>query len=163
MTARVRQNMKPDWVIRSLSDILLSGEEMEQKTVSETIRFHGFGEDELGRLKRRWGSLSISSQQPELVEVPSGIVESRKRSSTRGNKHVVGVYNQDGEPVVSSARIRDQAVVPARSPSFAADIPKDPRCAYYLGVDAAHFGHFLLETLCRAWAWPGCVHDEPVA
>lgn len=127
---------------------------MGQQIDWSAIQLHGFGEEELRLLKAQWASLSVTSQQPELIEVPSGIVESRNRSSTRGGKWVVGVYDRNGDPVSSSLRVRDSQASPTQRPLCPADISKDPRCAYYLGVDAAHFGHFLLETLCRAWAWP---------
>jgi capsular polysaccharide biosynthesis protein len=40
------------------------------------------------------------------------------------------------------------------------DAVRDRRRAYFLGVNARHFGHFLLETLCRAWAWKGQEDDR---
>ena len=65
-----------------------------------------------------------------------------------------GVYGKDGRLIGSSVRIRGDERVEGELPQeYLHHATSDRRSAYYLGAGEKHYGHFLLEVLCRAWAW----------
>ncbi len=71
----------------------------------------------------------------------------------RGKKNS-GVYDRENRLIASSARVRGSDRVEGELDRR--DLLKavrDKRDAYYLGCGEKHYGHFLLEVLCRAWAW----------
>jgi len=111
-----------------------------------------FGDADVEFFRRSVAKLVVHEQDPAIVEVedcvvPPGKIEGSKRS---------GVYDRNGILVAGSARARGGAArVPDEIPedSELRDAVQDSRTAYYLGRGAGHFGHFLLETFCRAWGW----------
>jgi hypothetical protein len=120
----------------------------------ERIQFHYFSEPQLHRMRAQWQSLSIIEGDPGVAMVPRGLIAKPPQKSTVGSPMVIGVYDADGQPVTASIRFRgDPAQQKPEPSSHLHDSVRDRRAAYYLGVGANHYGHFLLETLCRAWAW----------
>ncbi|MGH6889596.1 MAG: glycosyltransferase family 61 protein [Rhizomicrobium sp.] len=68
---------------------------------------------------------------------------------------VACVYDRDNEPVEASARLRGFGGRSAPEPDAITlrEARRDNRSAYFLAINTLHYGHFLLEALCRAWAW----------
>lgn len=105
--------------------------------------------------------LSDRLARPLVAEqVTGGIVfpTERKDENIRriGNGVSAGVRRNDGKPIRDSGLIRNFRQVVAIAP-MASQITDDPRKVIYGGVYIRHFGHFLLETLCRLW----CARDYP--
>jgi hypothetical protein len=117
------------------------------------IRFHFFRDIE--PIRSQCESLSIHQEQPAIAEVPGGLVHDLQPSFIHHNDALVGVYDNDNQAVGASVRVRgDPAERGAGKKETRFDgVVQDGRAAYYLGASALHYGHFLLETLCRAWAW----------
>lgn len=121
----------------------------------ERIHFHFFADDELGHLRAHWKHLAICKDRPACVEVPGGTLPKLALSAKQPRNRLVCVYDRDYRPVEASVRIRESGrdgIRELRSADFSG-AHRDNRSAYFLGVNARHYGHFLLETLCRAWAW----------
>lgn len=118
----------------------------------EQIRFHFFGSQYLRRLALSSRDLRIIHGKPEIADVCGGIVPKPFRSA---GKMVAGVLDREYRMVEPSVRRGGVAQGDDNEPR--ADIidkaTSDGRAAHYLGYGAIHFGHFLLETLSRAWAW----------
>jgi hypothetical protein len=117
----------------------------------EQLHFHFFPPGRLDRLRAMWGDISICAEQPGLVEVPGGVTTPR----VVNGKRISGVYDRDNRLVASSARIRgkDSRVDEDADLDDLLKAREDDRDAYYLGRGESHYGHFILETMCRAWAW----------
>lgn len=117
------------------------------------IEFHFFTPWQIGRIAKQAERLSLHARDPEIVEVGGGIVPPERRPA---GKILAGVYEVTGELVESSLPFRGNSI-PSSFRQSGFDIPRacvdDPRTAYFLGMSGAHYGHFLLETLSRAWAW----------
>jgi Glycosyltransferase 61 len=117
----------------------------------EQLHFHFFPPRRLDRLRAMWGDISIREEQPGLIEVPGGVTTP---GSVNG-KRISGVYDRDNRLIASSPRIRgkDSRVDGDADLDDLLTAREDGRDAYYLGRGENHYGHFILETLCRAWAW----------
>jgi hypothetical protein len=117
----------------------------------DRLQFHLFPEQRLRRLRAAWGNISVHTEQPGLLEVADGAVTA---GSVGGNR-IYGIYDRNSRLVPSSARVRGNGGREDGSvdPHDLLQTVSDPRDAYYLGRGDGHYGHFLLETLCRAWAW----------
>ena len=121
----------------------------------ERIHFHFFGLEEIRSVRAGWQNLSIRLDWPEVSEVPQGVIPKLRAPLVRRNARVICVYDRNDEPVEASARLRG-----FEAPSSAEldrmilrEARRDNRSAYFLGINTLHYGHFLLEALCRAWAW----------
>lgn len=119
------------------------------------IHFHFFPDEELRNLHMHWQDLTIRSDAPEIVEVPNGIIPKLTLPFITQNNRVVCVYDHEHRPVEASARLRSpgKRSMPDLGPAELCEVRRDDRSAYFLGINARHYGHFLLETLSRAWAW----------
>jgi hypothetical protein len=115
------------------------------------LRFHFFPESQIRRLRDMSGDLSISLVRPSLVEIPGGVTT----QGAADGKTISGVYDRNSCLVASSFRIRgkDGRVDGDAEPDDLSKAVRDERDAYYLGRGSSHYGHFILETLSRAWAW----------
>lgn len=117
---------------------------------NEQLQFHGFSASELDRLQTVRNTLSIEEQLPGLEEVEAGTVAPLKYRGVKNS----GVYDAVGAIVASSARVRGATRIEgALEGDWLTGAIRDKRSAYYLGAGEKHYGHFLLEVLCRAWAW----------
>jgi len=107
--------------------------------------------------------LSIRTERPEVSEVPHGVIPMLPSPALRKNKRIVCVYDRNDQPVEASVRIRGFGAQLSAEPDRMAlrEARQDDRSAYFLGTTTRHYGHFLVDTLCRAWAWKergeGCV------
>lgn len=120
------------------------------------LKFHFFTPNELQRFNSgKWQKAGVSADRPGVTEVRGGIVPGLKLSDTFHRPVCVGVFDSNGEPVVASIQFRGikERSGDVLAPSIVANSKLDSRSAYYLGIDASRYGHFILETLCRAWAW----------
>ncbi|HWY14548.1 MAG TPA: glycosyltransferase 61 family protein [Rhizomicrobium sp.] len=117
------------------------------------IRFYFFRTIE--HIRSRCEGLSIHQEQPAIAEVPGGLVHDLELQFIQHNDAIVGVYDNDNQPVEASVTFRGDPTErgPGKKETRFDGVIRDGRAAYYLGARAAHYGHFLLETLCRAWAW----------
>lgn len=121
------------------------------------LRFHGFEEPQLRALRAARAGLSIVTQRPERAEVADGTIAPLKYRGTKNS----GVYDASQRLVELSARVRGETHVEgALRPDQLRNAATDRRHAYYLGSGEKHYGHFLLEVLCRAWAWEECGKDR---
>ncbi|MGH6889585.1 MAG: glycosyltransferase family 61 protein [Rhizomicrobium sp.] len=95
-------------------------------------------------------------ENPEVVEVPGGIVP-----MPEAPEKAIGVFDRDIRLVEGSLDADRHLVRGHWNPDAAAlrTLRHDRRTAYYLGVSEGQYGHFLLETLSRAWAWNSEAHD----
>jgi capsular polysaccharide biosynthesis protein len=127
-----------------------------ERFIAETpnISFLYFDSRDIDLLGRKLSRLVIHDRSPGTFEIndcviPTGAFEGLKRS---------GVYDEDNVLVEGSARVRGTNPQPDREPDRAEleTAVRDSRSAYYLGRGGSHFGHFLLETFCRAWAFEKC-------
>lgn len=119
------------------------------------IHFHFFDREEIRKIRAGWQNLTVRTDRPEISEVPDGIIPKLPLSLVSGNMRVVCVYDRNNEPVASSARLRgfESRAIKGRHRVALRDARRDDRPAYFLGLNTMHYGHFLLESLCRAWAW----------
>ena len=114
-------------------------------------------------------------QLPSIVDipcalraVPNAIVTPQRRSSVDATKRISGaVYDSDGQ-IIEECRFSDgpdnpRSVWAENSPNVAIDRTKDMRrvegTCLYLGGFRRHFGHFMLESLARAWGLIGLDPD----
>jgi len=140
-----------------------SGPDTATITGWDGLIFHFFPPDELKRFNsRKWRKAIVSADSPGVAEVPGGIVPGLKLSDTYHDPVSVGVFDSNGEPVIASIQFRGHRKTQGDvlNPSAVRDAKLDNRHAFYLGVDASRYGHFILETLCRAWAWEDHRHCE---
>jgi hypothetical protein len=131
----------------------------------DRLYFHFFSPIEIARLRSgKWQKLQIRTDEPGVTEVPRGIVGALRKSDTHRSRASIGVYDADGHEVRNSGQFRGVKKHFGNTPSIRVpqDVVRDRRNAYYLGIDASRYGHFILETLCRAWAWKENCHDIAV-
>lgn len=121
----------------------------------EQMHLHYFSDEEARNLRTQWADLSIRPEKPEVIEIASGLIHNQNLSFTINNKAIVGVYDDHNNPVDASIRSRGASEERGKEKKETRfdNFSIDDRVVYYLGVKARHYGHFLLETLCRAWAW----------
>lgn len=117
---------------------------------ADTLHYHGFQDSELSLLKAARSQLTLRAASPSLIEVVGGtIVPLRYRGRTS-----CGVYDGNDNPVPLSARFRGtEPVEGTLTPEQLRPVASSTRHAFFLGSGEKHYGHFLLEVLCRAWAW----------
>jgi capsular polysaccharide biosynthesis protein len=122
----------------------------------ERLHFYFFPKKSFRNLTLTLAETSVCSAQPEIVDVPDGATTG---GSYRGNT-VSGVYDANNHVVAASERVRraGKRVDRKANERDLLSATRDRRDAYYLGRGETHFGHFILETLCRAWAWD--VHGD---
>ncbi len=69
-----------------------------------------------------------------------------------------GLYDGNGLLLEAAGRFRgptrERAGPVPYTPQRLAGLPLQPGPFFYLGRYTPHYGHFLLDTLCRLWAWP---------
>lgn len=109
------------------------------------LYLHHFTRAELETLQSRLGHLSVCKEDPGIVEVPDGIIP-----KPEAPQRTLGVFDRDGHLVEASLNADRH---PVRGRGAARGGQRDRRTAFYLGVGEWQYGHFLLETLSRAWAW----------
>jgi Glycosyltransferase 61 len=99
--------------------------------------------------------LSIRTDLPEVSEVPHGVIRTLPSPAYRKQRRIVCVYDRNDQPVEASVRIRGFDAQLSAEPDRMAlrEARRDNRSAYFLGTTTRHYGHFLVDTLCRAWAW----------
>jgi hypothetical protein len=120
----------------------------------DSVHFHHFEQKELDELRTEWKHMTILSDAPSVVDVPSGLIPRISRSVLSNSEMVDCVYDADDRPVAAAARVRRSGTrSPAAGSVAFGHVARDERTAYFLGENARHFGHFLLETLSRGWAW----------
>ena len=123
---------------------------LNNMATSDNLHFHCFQSSDLDRLTAICGTLEIRAERPSRVDVAACTVAPLKY---RGKKNS-GVYDRNYRLVAGSERIRDHVRVEGElDPRELRGAARDGRDAYYLGSGDKHYGHFLLEVLCRAWAW----------
>jgi hypothetical protein len=124
---------------------------------SETVRFHHYGELDMQLMRAAWQELTVHTQRPRLTEVDQGTVAPLNYHGKKNS----GIYDANSALVVSSTRFRGmERVETDLDRSDLRDAMKDNRNAYYLGCGEKHYGDFLLEVLCRAWAWQESGRDR---
>jgi len=129
--------------------------ELASSETQDRIRFHFFGDNEIRNFRVKWGHLSVRRSRPEITEVACGLINNLDAAFTQKNDLIVGVRDGENRPVEAAMRYRGDPAdqrIGKEEPVGGYEL-RDHRAAYYLGVRAHHYGHFLLETLCRAWAW----------
>jgi hypothetical protein len=125
---------------------------------SERIRFDLFDGRKTERVRMRVERLQVRPEPPEVAEISRGILAVEKTADRRplGAR---GVCDESGSVFSASVSLRGKQVSSKRDapPRELLDrAPLQPGTAYYLGDlrhHNAHYGHFLLETLSRAWDW----------
>ncbi len=117
------------------------------------IFFHYFDEKEMQQTRTKVSRLSIRTDEPEIVKVDRGIVPERQFIAAK--KCVVGIFDSDHRLVTASIRTGGggKGIGPQPDAAVLENAEFDNRNACYFGHASVHFGHFLLETLSRAWAW----------
>jgi hypothetical protein len=117
----------------------------------QRLHFYFFDKPQIRRWGRIWKDLSIVAKKPELLDVERAVTTRGSGDGTR----ISGVYDRDNKLVGPSVRTRGKERRPDGEPGHdeLKHAPDDRRDAYYLGPGSSHYGHFILETLCRAWAW----------
>jgi hypothetical protein len=117
----------------------------------EFLNFVFFSEQHIRPLRATWTDIGIRAEQPDLEDVASAATTP---GAGRG-KPVSGVYDSHNNMVAASARVRGKERPVDAEPDRESLLKAvhDGRDAYYLGRGENHYGHFILETLCRAWAW----------
>lgn len=116
------------------------------------IHFHNFDRRYLKQLGGPGEKFSIREEQPPVTVVEHGAVAA---ASLQPHERFLGVYDSFGQPVESSIPKRGGKQVPfdrLDAPSLT-NARSDGRTAYYIGYTSKQYGHFILETLSRAWAW----------
>jgi hypothetical protein len=70
-----------------------------------------------------------------------------------------GLYDGEGRLIAAAGRFQGPGRVASGPAAYTAQrLPGLPFHAgpfFYLGRFTSHYGHFLVDTLCRLWAWPG--------
>lgn len=116
------------------------------------IHFHGFNDSHMTRLSAPAAKLQIREGSPPLLEVMQGCVSP---VSLKKQARHIGVYDKHENLVGASVATRRESHI-ALSRVDRASLRQakiDNRAAYYLGCSSRQYGHFILETLSRAWAW----------
>jgi len=125
---------------------------------SDRIQFSLFDQAKLARFRRRIAALSIEERAPATIELPYGVL-SAGESSGQDRLGPRGVCDSFGKFVNSSVGLRgNQFGMEIKGPDAAVldEALRDDRSVYYLGdlrYHRGHYGHFLLDTLSRAWNW----------
>jgi hypothetical protein len=137
-----------------------SGSELSLSDRWDRIHFHFFPVREVQSFLSKWGNLSVAHTRPEIVEVADGLINNLEPEFTLKNNLIIGVRNKNDQPVEASClrRVNSGERQTGKEECKRGHVLQDCRTAYYLGVKAKHYGHFLLDTLCRAWAWEECGH-----
>lgn len=125
---------------------------------TDRIRFELFSDRRIGQLRAMLASLVVRSEPPKVVEVAQGVLAAEMGADGRplGAR---GVCDELGSVLPASlslrgAQYRGKRDAPPKALLEAA--PLESGTGYYLGDlrhHHAHYGHFLLETLSRAWHW----------
>lgn len=120
------------------------------------LYLHHFSQIELKTLQSSLGHLSIHEESPQIVEVPGGFVPKPEAPD-----RTIGVFDRDIRLVARSLEAERHLARGRWNPDGRTlrGVRRDRRAAYYLGVGEWQFGHFLLETLSRAWAWDSNTDD----
>jgi hypothetical protein len=114
------------------------------------LHFHGYAQSRLERLRASLNRLDIVHGRPDVLEVSQCAVPPLRHR----RKRVSSVYDSQNRMVELSARVRaDERVGDVLDAQSLDGLRPDARAAYFLGYGEKHYGHFLLEVLCRAWAW----------
>lgn len=122
------------------------------------IRFLHFGPRPLERVAANWNHLTVWDNAPAVEIISDAIIP---WGAHPGDRLVAGVYKADRQLVDASVPHRGAASATlhrliAPSEKMFLNAVRDRRSAYYLGLVNVHYGHFVLETLSRAWAWREC-------
>jgi hypothetical protein len=120
----------------------------------DRIFFPGFHPTIVSRFRERYAQIGVQTEPLPVATIANGLVRSLRSAETHETRHI-GVYDETGKEVEESARIRD---IPSTKPHLFARAPqtevvREDRPAYYIGAEARPYGHVLLETVTRAWAW----------
>ncbi|HWY15786.1 MAG TPA: glycosyltransferase 61 family protein [Rhizomicrobium sp.] len=127
------------------------------------IQLHFFDTEEEQDLRAKWNRLAIHAEKPAIAEVPDGLIPQYSRALMAESMDLNCVFDAENRPVASSARVRGYDEPDETSEPINLDgAARDGRAAYLLGVNARHYGHFLLETLSRAWAWSDSRHQVAI-
>lgn len=117
------------------------------------IDFRFFSEGCVKRLAASRDRWVIHEARPKISEVVGGTIAARVHAATRV---ISGVYDHALKVADGSVPFRGRAVwkrIAEPEAKMLGKVFDDSRHAYYLGYANFHFGHFLLETISRAWAW----------
>lgn len=120
---------------------------------SNRLHFRFFPERTVKRISRLREQLTIHEVLPPLHEVVEGTIAAPVHT---GRQVAAGVYDCKGRMVEGSVPYRGANVWNRIAPPQARSLERileSSKCAYYLGYANTHYGHFLLETISRAWAW----------
>jgi hypothetical protein len=126
--------------------------------LADRVEFCLFDQAKMARFRRLVSALSIEEKPPATIEVPEGILAAGELPDGR-RLGARGVCDGFGKIVNSSVALRgEQFGMNIRGPTAAvlSAAPDDRRSVYYLGDvrhHRGHYGHFLLDTLSRAWNW----------
>jgi hypothetical protein len=117
------------------------------------LDFRFFPESCVKRIAALRDQLAIHDTPPKINEVVGGMIAARTRA---GASVVSGVYDRSSRLADGSVPFRGRTVwkrIAEPETKKLGRIFDDSRVAYYLGYANVHYGHFLLETISRAWAW----------
>lgn len=131
------------------------------------IRLHCFDRDTEQSLRSKWDRLAIHADRPAVAEVPDGLIPRLPRKFIAGSMQLNCVFDADNRPVPASTRVRGAATNTSDDTPDSVNIEfegarRDGRSAFLFGANARHYGHFLLETLSRAWAWSASRHEVAI-
>jgi hypothetical protein len=115
------------------------------------LHFHFFPEKNMRLFRTMRADLIVHDESPSLVEIHKGVTtQGIFNGATKS-----GVYDSECNLVASSTRIRGTNEFVDREIDRTALLNpyEDGRDTYFLGRGVNHYGHFVLETLSRAWAW----------
>lgn len=125
---------------------------------NDRIRFHFFSDRKVEQIRARIDGLVVRRKPPDLAEVSQGTLTA-ERTADRKPIGPRGVCDQSGFVLPASVSLRGKQLdSTSKAPAQVtlANVPFEAKTIYYLGDlrhHNAHFGHFILETLSRAWHW----------
>jgi glycosyltransferase involved in cell wall biosynthesis len=104
------------------------------------------------------GGMTLHEQDPACAAYEDVMFLPVFRGETEQSAQSHGLYDLTGRLIPAAGRFRGPERERAGPAPFTAQraegLPFHAGPFFYLGRVTAHYGHFLLDTLCRLWAWP---------